>query len=86
MFKLFNKTLTDYQRLEIVTNICQHFDNSVTSSKTSNIRRELNGMMSMAKSLEAIPEGSEVEIVTLNHIEGLILKKVNGEIIVTKND
>ncbi|WP_135381583.1 hypothetical protein [Vibrio tasmaniensis] len=86
MFKLFNKTLTDYQRLEIETNINQHFDNSVTSSKTSNIRRELNGMMSMAKSLEAIPEGSEVEIVTLNHIEGLILKKVNGEIIVTKND
>ncbi|MEZ8690709.1 hypothetical protein AB6D15_00005 [Vibrio splendidus] len=86
MFKLFNKTLTDYQRLEIVTNINQHFDNCISSSKTSHIRRELKGVLSLAKSLEAIPEGSEVEIVTLNHIEGLILKKVNGEIIVTKND
>ncbi len=76
------KPLTSEQTLEIETNINQHFDNCISSSKTSHIRRELKGLLSLAKSIESLPEGSEVEINTLT-VQGLTLKKVDGEISIT---
>ncbi len=76
------KPLTSEQTLEIETNINQHFDNCISSSKPSHIQRELKGVLSLAKSIESIPEGSEVEITTLN-VQGLTLKKVNGDIKIT---
>ena len=76
------KPLTSEQTLEIETNINQYFDSSIASSKTSHIQRELKGLLSLARSIEALPEGSEVEISTLN-VQGLTLKKVNGSISVS---
>ncbi|CAH9013834.1 conserved hypothetical protein [Vibrio phage 424E50-1] len=73
------KPLTSEQTIEIETNINQHFDNTITSSQTSHIERELKGVLSLAKSIEALPDGSEVEINTLKQ-QGLIIKKVNGNI------
>ncbi len=77
-----HKPLTSEQTLEIETNINQHFDNCISSSKTSHIKRELKGLLSLAKSIESLPEGSEVEINTLN-VQGLTLKKVDGVITVS---
>ncbi|CAH9013865.1 conserved hypothetical protein [Vibrio phage 501E54-1] len=76
------KPLTSEQTLEIETNINQHFDNCISSSKTSQIKRELKGLLSLAKSIESLPEGSEVELNTLN-VQGLTLKKLNGNITIS---